>query len=344
MDERKALRGGGGNRPSDEPSYRAFFFSYIGIGLVQLILACVGLGFALRAIDNTPFKNHYLAPNEGVFLGLLDVLIQNPTWAVTDVLRDDEMRTDVTNWWMKTYEAWAFPPAAMSTVFLFMTALANFIQAVYAYDAMDQTSKVSGASVKAYIQTGEVPSDVALYRMWMLAGRNPVRWVEYSFSASWMLLLIATLSTVSNVSLHANMFALSAFCMIFGYYTEVYNPIPDMRERQRKKGGADFFGFVWSFYLLGWVAMSVPWTTVFYYFLGVVSVVEGVPATVYAIVFVMFLLFSSFALVLPAVYLMPSVPYYYGEVAYMVLSASAKVVLAAMVFFGDVGRGDAASF
>jgi hypothetical protein len=96
-------------------------------------------------------------------------------------------------------------------------------------------------------------------------------------------------------------------------------------ERQQRPGQAD-----WSAFWYGSLVGLVPWAAIAVY----VAQPTSVPSFVYIIVVVQFLLFFSFAANMALQYAQVGRwrDYVYGEVAYVVLSLSAKSLLAWLIF------------
>lgn len=146
-------------------------------------------------------------------------------------------------------------------------------------------------------------------------GSNPVRWTEYSFSASIMMVLIAMFVGVWDLAALIAIFAANSAMILFGA----------LMERQQTPGRAD-----WAAFWFGSVVGAVPWLIVFSYVLEP----AGVPGFVYAIVGFQFLLFVAFAVNMALQYARvgPWRGYRFGEVGYVVLSLTAKSLLAWLIF------------
>jgi hypothetical protein len=159
------------------------------------------------------------------------------------------------------------------------------------------------------------------YRAGLVAGRNYARWVEYSLSASVMIVLIAMLTGISDVAALGAIFAANAAMIFFGLVQERY---------ERPGGGLLPF---W----LGSLVGAVPWIVV-----GVYVVSPGVtaepPGFVYAIYLSLFVFFNSFAVNMWLQYRQKGkwAEYVYGERVYMGLSLVAKSLLAWQVFAGTL--------
>jgi len=152
--------------------------------------------------------------------------------------------------------------------------------------------------------------------------RNPARWVEYSLSSSLMIVLIAQLVGISDVAALVALFGVNAAMILFGWLQERY-------ERPRS-GGWLPFGF-------GCVAGVVPWVAITVYLLspGSTSSVSP-PGFVYGIFVSLFVFFNVFALNQWLQYRARGrwADYLFGERVYVLLSLTAKSVLAWQVFAG----------
>jgi hypothetical protein len=146
-------------------------------------------------------------------------------------------------------------------------------------------------------------------------GRNVARWIEYSVSASLMVVLIAMLTGISDVAALIAIFGANAAMILFGL----------LMERQQAPGRAD-----WSAYWFGCIAGAVPWIAIGAYLIGG----DSPPAFVYAIFVSLFVLFNSFAVNMALQYMRVGRwrEYLFGEQAYIVLSLTAKSALAWQVF------------
>jgi Heliorhodopsin len=163
------------------------------------------------------------------------------------------------------------------------------------------------------------------YERTLARGINPARWIEYSISASLMIVLIAMLPGITNLYALMGLFGVNAAMILFGWLMERENP-----PGQPVSWWA--FGF-------GCVAGAVPWIAITTAI--VVSEVDGedgVPGFVYGIFVSLFLLFNCFAIAQWLQYRRKGrfADYLYGEKVYLVLSLVAKTALAWQVFAGTL--------
>ncbi len=154
--------------------------------------------------------------------------------------------------------------------------------------------------------------------------RNIFRWVEYSFSASLMRILVGILSGVTDMHMMVLQFGLTACTMIFGLVFELENS--DLRLSGNVK---------WYLYWLGFIPHFFSWSIVLGYFFYSLSKGDP-PAFVYAIIIVIFILDLSFAVILGLQWGGKRCfrPYVNGEIAFIVLSFTSKNLLAWINFFG----------
>lgn len=155
-------------------------------------------------------------------------------------------------------------------------------------------------------------------------GINKARWIEYSFSASVMIVAIAALFGMYDIAALVLIFALNASMILFGWMMELHNQTTDKVN--------------WTAFIFGCIVGIVPWIAVGIYFVGSVTSGEQVPSFVYAIYVSLFLFFNVFAVnqVLQYAKVGRWRDYVYGERAYIVLSLVAKSLLAWQVFFGTL--------
>lgn len=156
-------------------------------------------------------------------------------------------------------------------------------------------------------------------------GINKVRWFEYGLSASTMMVAIAMLAGVSDISTLALVFGATLVMNLLGLVMEVHN-------QTTKKTN-------WLSYIVGTIAGLGPWAVVGTYLYGINQYGEGdVPTFVYWIFVSIFIAFSSFAVNMILQYKKTGrwSDYLYGEKAYMVLSLVAKAALAWQVFAGTL--------
>lgn len=156
-------------------------------------------------------------------------------------------------------------------------------------------------------------------------GVNKVRWFEYSVSASTMMVAIAVLSGVYDLSSLIMIFSLTAVMNLMGLVMELWN-------QSTKKTN-------WVSYLIGCFAGLVPWIVFVIYVWGANVYGSGnIPTFVYWIYLSIFLFFNSFAINMYLQYKKKGkwADYLYGEKVYMILSLVAKSALAWQVFAGTL--------
>ncbi len=147
--------------------------------------------------------------------------------------------------------------------------------------------------------------------------RNRFRWVEYSLSASLMIVIISGLTGVTDIAALMALFGINASMTLFGWLMETTNT-PGERVS-------------WTPFAFGCVAGIVPWAAVVVYLIGAGS---DVPSFVYGIFVSLFVFFNCFAVNQVLQYRARGrwADYLFGERVYVFLSLIAKSVLAWQVF------------
>lgn len=153
------------------------------------------------------------------------------------------------------------------------------------------------------------------------AGINRFRWVEYSFSATLMVLLIALYTGIDGFSALVGIVGANVAMILFGWLQESSNP------PGRPTVTMTPFWF-------GCVAGAAPWVAIGYNLVAA----EEVPGFVVGIFVSLFVFFSSFAVNQWLQYRQvgPWRSYAFGEKAYLVLSLVAKSALAWQIFAGSL--------
>jgi hypothetical protein len=150
--------------------------------------------------------------------------------------------------------------------------------------------------------------------------RNYFRWVEYSISSSVMIVLIAQITGIADITALVAIFGVNASMILFGWLQEKYE--------QPGNGG-------WVPFIFGCITGMVPWLAVAIYVISPGNPsTESAPAFVYGIIVTIFLLFNSFAWVQYKQYKAQGKwsNYLHGERIYIVLSLVAKSLLAWQIF------------
>jgi hypothetical protein len=162
------------------------------------------------------------------------------------------------------------------------------------------------------------------YERKLSQGINPARWVEYSVSASLMVVLIAMLTGITEIYALVGIAGVNTAMILFGWLMERANP-----DRSR----VDWLPFVF-----GCIAGIVPWIAIAIAIVGSQAEYGGVPTFVFAIFVSLFVLFNSFAVNQWLQYRGVGRwrNYVFGEGVYIVLSLVAKSALAWQVFGGTL--------
>ena len=161
------------------------------------------------------------------------------------------------------------------------------------------------------------------YESDLRSGINRFRWVEYSVSATIMVLLICAYSGITGVSALLGIIGANVAMILFGWIQERTNP------PGRTSTSMTAFWF-------GTIAGLAPWAAIVVNIIGS----ETVPGFVYGIVITEAILFFSFGLNQWLQYrgIGRWTDYLYGEKVYLVLSLVAKSVLAWFIYFGSLAN------
>jgi len=162
------------------------------------------------------------------------------------------------------------------------------------------------------------------YNEQLTRGINAARWIEYSLSASVMIVAIALLVGIYDLMSLIMMFSLVAIMNLLGLVMEVHN-------QTTKKTN-------WLSYVIGCIAGAVPWIAIaFIMWLGANNG-SAAPSFVYWIFVSIFVFFDCFAINMVLQYkkIGKWKDYIYGEKTYIILSFVAKSLLAWQVFAGTL--------
>lgn len=170
-----------------------------------------------------------------------------------------------------------------------------------------------------HLLTGTIGRDV--YERDLARGINRFRWVEYSISATIMVLLIASYSGITEITALIAITGANVAMILFGWLQERMNP----------PGRATT---VMSPFWFGTLAGIAPWIAIWF---NVVRA-DTVPGFVYGIVVVETVLFFSFGLNQWLQYRRVGrwSDYLHGEKTYLVLSLVAKSLLAWQIYGGSL--------
>jgi hypothetical protein len=164
------------------------------------------------------------------------------------------------------------------------------------------------------------------YETSLARGQNPARWIEYAFSSSVMVVVIATLAGVQEAGTLIAIAGANAVMNLFGWSMEAAN---EGRDRPQ-----------WLHYVFGCVAGAVPWIVITLALLTAATEpgAPAIPGFVIAIFVSLFAFFNVFAITMVLQYRRIGRwrDYLVGERTYMLLSLLAKSALAWQVFAGTL--------
>ena len=155
-------------------------------------------------------------------------------------------------------------------------------------------------------------------------GINKARWIEYSLSASTMMVAISLLVGIYDLSSLIMIFSLTAIMNLLGLVMEVHNQTTPKTN--------------WLSFNIGTLAGLIPWVVVAMYMWIGADNGSAAPGFVYWIFVSIFIFFSCFAgnMILQYKKIGPWKNYVYGEMVYILLSLVAKSLLAWQVFAGTL--------
>lgn len=161
------------------------------------------------------------------------------------------------------------------------------------------------------------------YETGLRSGINRFRWVEYSFSASIMLVLISAYSGITDITAVLALVGANVGMILFGWLQESTNP-PGRSSTSMKP------------FWFGTIAGALPWIGIWVNVVGA----ETVPTFVFFIVVVEQVLFFSFGLNQWLQYRGAGrwADYVHGEKTYLVLSLVAKSLLAWQIYGGSLAN------
>ena len=157
------------------------------------------------------------------------------------------------------------------------------------------------------------------YKRNLLQDRNYGRWIEYFFSSSIMIVLISMITGVSDVAALLAIFGVNGSMILFGLLMEKY-------ETPGKPS--------WLSFWFGTFAGIIPWIIVVIYVWSPGLDGPSPPTFVYGIIASLFIFFNIFAINMWLQYHKVGKwrDYLFGEKAYIILSLTAKALLAWQVF------------
>lgn len=164
-----------------------------------------------------------------------------------------------------------------------------------------------------------IPGGFAKYKQEIRLGQNRFRWIEYSLSATLMIILISLIVGITDIAALIGIAVANISMILFGWVMEVANRPGDK--------------VWWSPFWFGCIAGIAPWLALVAY-LTLSSAGEGPPGFVYGILISIFVLFNCFAVNQWLQYKEVGrwADYVVGERTYIILSFVAKSALAWQIF------------
>jgi len=227
---------------------------------------------------------------------LMLIVSNDNTWPIEiSYLTFDEVAETL----MPVTETWMdIQLAPLVALFLFMSSIAHFSIATFLY--------------KKYVKN-------------LKKGMNPYRWIEYTFSASLMIWIIAMLTGIYDLGLLVSLFILTGVMNLMGLMMEKHNQLTEKTD--------------WTSYIIGCIAGAAPWIVIGIYFgKSIIEAGSDFPGFVIGIYFSILVFFNIFAINMVLQYkeVWKWKDYLYGERMYIILSLVAKSALAWQIFFGTL--------
>jgi hypothetical protein len=156
------------------------------------------------------------------------------------------------------------------------------------------------------------------YKRNLLQNKNYGRWIEYFFSSSIMIVLISQICGISGIAALLAIFGINACMILFGA----------LQEKYEKPGKPSWLPF-W----MGSFAGIIPWIAIAIY-VAAPGINVSPPGFVYGIIVSLFIFFNCFAINMILQYKQVGRwrDYLFGEQVYILLSLTAKALLAWQVF------------
>ena len=159
--------------------------------------------------------------------------------------------------------------------------------------------------------------------------RNPIRWLEYSVSASTVLIVICVFCGVVDVFAILNACGCTMAMIMFGDMSERYVLALKNSTKYKLDATETYRSFVY-----GTIIGIIPWAAIFAsFFQSIAASPEQVPWFVYSIVFTLFFQFMGFGIV-HLLQLMNWISFEQAEWTYVLLSLMSKSSLSWQSVFG----------
>jgi hypothetical protein len=149
-------------------------------------------------------------------------------------------------------------------------------------------------------------------------GANPIRWIEYCLGTGLLIVVIALVTGVSDISSLIILFLLLAIANLCGLAMEQFN------QGRRKLN--------WLGYIMGSISGAGAWLVLAIYSLGAINYGSGVSGYVYAVLISIFVLFIGFAVKYKTIGQWKN--YLYVEKIYLLLELATLTALAWQIFAG----------
>jgi hypothetical protein len=174
--------------------------------------------------------------------------------------------------------------------------------------------------------------DTAKY--WLFeVGSNPLRWIEYSMSASTMSLAIAILCQISDIHIWFLIFVMTAIGMLMGLLLEQLPKVGDKIDTICHTKVTSMKKIIFT---LSACSIFIPWLVICCYFF---NDSEKIPSFVYVAFLGTLVMFILFGVNSYNHNILGKYNFYRAECVYVILSFTAKTFLACDVFGGLAAAG-----
>lgn len=168
---------------------------------------------------------------------------------------------------------------------------------------------------------------------------NPIRWIEYSISASVMAWGLAALCRITDVHIWFLIFISTSLGMFCGWTLELL-PLPNSAKEAAWPMPISCKVVRKVVYSIGFIAVFAPWLVLCCYFFQAATNSDSIPDFVYAAFLLTLFFFATFGANSFCTHIYPYQTFIRAEMVYIILSFTSKTFLAADVYGGLAAADD----
>ena len=168
---------------------------------------------------------------------------------------------------------------------------------------------------------------------------NPIRWIEYSLSASTMAWALAALCRITDVHLWFLIFISTSVGMLCGWVLELL-PLPNSEKERMWPMPISCSVIRLLVYVIGCITVFTPWLVLCCYFFNAATNSSSMPDFVYAAFLLTLFFFTTFGANSLFTHIYGYQTFARAEMIYIILSFTSKTFLAADVFGGLAAADD----